>query len=283
MKIIRHIKELNDSLYDFRRQGASIGLVPTMGFLHEGHMSLVNKSVADNDVTVVSIFVNPIQFGPNEDLEKYPRDIERDESLLVKAGADYVFYPDVKEMYPEGFSTKITVSGVSCGLCGGSRPGHFDGVATVVTKLFNIVRPNNAYFGMKDYQQLAVIKRFVKDLNMDSFINIIGMPIVRERDGLALSSRNVYLSEDDRKSAVSMHKSFGIIDELIRQGVRDKHEIINAVKAFIESYPGVKIDYAEIREPVTLEEKTFIDGDFMLMLAIFVGSTRLIDNRLFSL
>lgn len=279
MQIIREIKPLKQILSDKKRQGLSIGFVPTMGYLHEGHLSLVRESKKNNDITVVSIFVNPTQFGPNEDLDRYPRDFERDEKLLRNEGVDVIFYPDVKEMYPDNYMTYVNVERITDRLCGIKRPGHFRGVATIVCKLFNIVKPDRAYFGLKDYQQVLVIKRMVEDLNMD--VEIVPMPIVRESDGLAMSSRNVYLSEDERRSALSLSRSFLLVDELIKRGERDVKKIIKEVSDFILSHPYTQIDYVEIMDPDTLDYKDTLHGRFLLALAVFVNKTRLIDNKIF--
>ncbi len=279
MEIVREIKPLKQILSEKKRQGLSVGFVPTMGYLHEGHLSLVRESKKNNDITVVSIFVNPTQFGPNEDLDRYPRDFDRDEKLLRNEGADIVFYPDVKEIYPDNYMTYVNVEKITDKLCGLKRPGHFRGVATVVCKLFNIVKPDRAYFGLKDYQQVLVIKKMVEDLNMD--VEVVPMPIVRESDGLAMSSRNVYLSQDERRSALSLSRSFGVVDELIRNGERDVRRIIDAVSEFILSHPYTKIDYVEIMDPDTLDYKDTVNDRFLLALAVFVNKTRLIDNKIF--
>lgn len=279
MQIVNSKVEMKKISQDFRNNGYKIGFVPTMGYLHEGHLSLVRQAKKENDKVVVSIFVNPLQFGPNEDLDKYPRDLERDKALLEKEGVNVLFYPSVEEMYPKDFLTKVSVRKITEVLCGASRPGHFDGVCTVVTKLFNIVKPDNAYFGKKDYQQLKVIERFVKDLDMD--VNIVGMPIVREPDGLAMSSRNVYLSEEERKSALSLNKSFKVVEDALAKGVRSAEEIRKRVIDFISSHPYTKIDYVEIVDPETLEKVVEIKSNFLLALAVFVGKARLIDNNIF--
>ncbi|KAA0259195.1 pantoate--beta-alanine ligase [Deferribacter autotrophicus] len=279
MKVVKTKKEMKKISDDYRKEGKSIGFVPTMGYLHAGHLSLVRAAKKDNDVVVVSIFVNPLQFGPQEDLDRYPRDFERDCSLLEKEGVDILFYPDVQEMYPDRFLTKVSVKEITEILCGASRPGHFDGVCTVVTKLFNIVKPHRAYFGKKDYQQLKVIEKFVEDLDMD--VEVIGMPIVRESDGLAMSSRNVYLSDDERKSALSLNKSFDVVKAALDEGVRDVSEIKRRVHEFISSHPYTKIDYIEIVDPETLEKLDVINKPFLLALAVFVGKARLIDNNIF--
>lgn len=281
MKVIETVKETKAVIKALKAEGKTVGLVPTMGFLHAGHASLVKESVANNDVTIVSIFVNPTQFGPNEDLEAYPRDFESDKALLTEAGADFIFYPTPKEMYPEGFSTKVALTGLTEALCGLSRPGHFDGVATVVTKLFNIATPDRAYFGSKDYQQLQVIKRMVSDMNMD--VEIVGMPIIRESDGLALSSRNVYLGADEREAALSLSRSFGIIQKELENGERDAKVIRQKVIDFIHSHKGTAVDYVELVHPAELYSLESIKGDFVTALAVKVGRARLIDNKYFTI
>ncbi|AEI14799.1 Pantothenate synthetase [Flexistipes sinusarabici DSM 4947] len=279
MKILHKIKDVRNFVKEEKGKNKSIGLVPTMGFLHQGHLELVNKSLADNDITVVSIFVNPAQFGPNEDFESYPRDFNRDISLLKEKGVDCVFAPPVDEMYPENFATKVVVRGLTETLCGNKRPGHFEGVATVVTKLLNITDADRAYFGKKDYQQLKVIERFVKDLNINTKIK--GIPIVREKDGLAVSSRNIYLSDDERKSALSLVKSFDVVQNLLDEGERDADVIRERVIDFISGFKNTNIDYVSIVDPETLEYKGLIEDKFLLALAVYVGKARLIDNKIF--
>lgn len=281
MIIVDKINDLRNKIKEEKLKGKKIGFVPTMGYLHEGHLSLIKKAKSENDIVVCSIFVNPTQFGPNEDLDKYPRDFERDKSLLIKEKCDILFYPSTQEMYPNGFFTKISLNILTDKLCGKSRPGHFDGVATVVTKLLNIVTPDNAYFGLKDYQQFLVIKRVVSDLNIDT--NIVGCPIVREKDGLALSSRNVYLTEDQRESALSLNKSFRLVEQLLSNGVKDPNIIKKEIANYIEGFPFTKIDYVEIVHPETLENIEYITSNFLVALAVFVGEARLIDNNLFKI
>ncbi len=280
MRIISSVKEMQAIGESYRKIGREIGFVPTMGYLHEGHLSLVRRARKENDIVVVSIFVNPTQFGPNEDFEKYPRDLERDSRLLEREGVDYLFHPSSEEMYPEGYSTFVEVTGLTEGLCGAKRPGHFRGVATVVTKLLNIVRPHRAYFGKKDFQQLQVIKRLVRDLNIP--VEIVGCPIVREEDGLALSSRNTYLSPKERESAVALYRGIKLAKELFERGERRAEEIKREVEKLILSYPLVKkIDYVEIVDSETLKPvKEVKEGD-TIALAVFVGNTRLIDNYQF--
>lgn len=255
-----------------------VGLVPTMGYLHEGHLSLVRAARACTDATVVSIFVNPLQFGPREDLARYPRDPERDLSLLTTEGVDCVFMPEGAEMYPPGFATSIEVGPVAARLEGASRPGHFQGVATVVCKLFTIVWPDVAYFGRKDAQQLRVIQRMVTDLNLP--IEVAGMPIVREPDGLALSSRNVYLAADERRHALVLSRALALAEEQFQAGDRRADVIRRAMRRLIRTAPSAAIDYVSIADAETLEELTEIDRPALVSLAVRIGSTRLIDNTL---
>lgn len=279
MLIVNTVCEAKKILRDIKNSGKSIGFVPTMGYLHSGHISLVDQSKKDNDFTVVSIFVNPTQFGPNEDLDKYPRNFVRDEKLLRDAGVDMVFYPSVETMYPDGYATFVNVERVTDPLCGAKRPGHFRGVATIVCKLFNIVSPDKSYFGLKDYQQVIVIKRMVEDLNMD--VDVVGMPIVRESDGLAMSSRNVYLSPDERLSALSLSRSFPLVEKKLKSGERRASVIIKDVEDFISSHPYSRIDYVEIVDKDSLEKLDFIDRPFLMAMAVFINKTRLIDNKIF--
>ena len=275
--LIRKIKDMKEIVKRLKKEGKTVGFVPTMGYLHEGHVSLIRCSKKDNDITVVSIFVNPIQFGKNEDLDRYPRDLERDIEICKKEGVDYVFHPSVGEMYPEGFSTYVQVEGITERLCGAFRPVHFRGVTTVVTKLFNIVQPDRAYFGEKDYQQLKVIQRMVKDLNMD--VEVIGCPIIREEDGLALSSRNKYLTSEERKSALSISKALFKAKQMFENGEKDPVKIVDEMKKIISSQPLVKeIQYIEIVDPETLTPKKRLEKGDVIAVAVFVGNTRLIDN-----
>ena len=277
MIILKKIDELKKTL-DKLKDG-SIGFVPTMGYIHEGHLSLVNKAISDSDAVVVSIFVNPLQFGAGEDFDRYPRDENRDLAILEKRNVDIVFIPDIKEMYPENFYTKVVVEKLTNKLCGKSRPGHFDGVCTVLSKFFNIINPNKAYFGLKDYQQYIIVKKMVADLNFN--IEIVGMPIVREKDGLAVSSRNYYLNNKERKSALCLYNSFGIVDKYLLEGERDANKIKKCVEDFIKSHNYTKIDYVEIVDPENLEPINIISDKFLLALAVYVGGTRLIDNKIF--
>jgi len=278
MEVIESISEMKDLVKKWKRQGLSIGFVPTMGYLHEGHLALVRRAKELSDRVVVSIFVNPIQFAPGEDYQRYPRDLERDKALLEKEGVDVLFSPKVEEMYPPGFQTYVEVKELSSGLCGKYRPGHFVGVATVVLKLFNIVQPDIAVFGEKDYQQLKVIQRMVQDLNLD--VKIIPHPTVREEDGLAMSSRNTYLSPEERKSAIALYKALNLAEELINQGERRVATLKEKLKEFIESFPYTKVQYIEFVHPETLKEVERVDEPTLLALAVFVGGARLIDNKI---
>jgi len=279
MQVIKKIQDMQREAEKLRKEGYTIGFVPTMGFFHEGHLELMRVAKKNADKVVVSIFVNPIQFGPNEDYDRYPRDIKGDIEKAKKVGVDILFIPEVKEMYPEGFQTKVCVEKLTKHLCGLYRPGHFDGVTTVVTKLFNIVKPHIAVFGEKDYQQLLVIKRMVEDLNMD--IRIISVPTVREPDGLAMSSRNTYLNPEERKSAICLKKSIDLARSMVEKGIYDTERIKKAVEELIKSYPHTKIQYVSICDPETLEE---IEGEIkeraLIALAVFVGNARLIDNSI---
>jgi pantoate--beta-alanine ligase len=276
MKIITTISEMQDHSDRLRDQGDRIGFVPTMGFLHEGHLSLMRKAREENHALVVSIFVNPTQFGPGEDYASYPRDLEKDASLCQEVGCDVLFTPGADEMYLQGYVTTVSVSGLTETLCGASRPGHFDGVTTVVSKLFNIVRPHMAYFGLKDYQQYRVILRMAQDLNMN--INIIGLPTIREEDGLAMSSRNAYLYDDERSGALSLSRSLEAAREMVREGIRDPRAIEEKVTGIIESEPTNRIDYVSVVDADDLTPLSTIEDRTLLALAVFVGDARLIDN-----
>jgi pantoate--beta-alanine ligase len=262
----------------FRKEGKSISLVPTMGYLHEGHASLIRAARKHTDVVVVSIFVNPVQFGPKEDFEKYPRDMKRDEALATTAGADIVFAPSAKDMYPDGYSTYVNVERLTDVLCGASRPGHFKGVATVVAKLFEIVRPEIAYFGQKDAQQAMVIKKMAADLNTGIEIKVL--PIIRESDGLAMSSRNIYLSESERKDALVLHEALKKAEAMIKSGEREAKKIIRAMKELISAIPSAKADYISIVDITNLKGIKVLSGEVLVALAVFIGKTRLIDNIL---
>lgn len=276
MEITGSIKEVRRQVKEWKKQGLSVGLVPTMGYLHEGHKSLIDRAVAENDRVVVSDFVNPIQFGVNEDLSTYPRDIEADKRLCEEAGADLIFHPTPEEMYAPDFSTYVETQKVSERLCGKSRPTHFRGVCTVVNKLFNIVMPDKAYFGEKDAQQLAVVRRMVRDLNMD--IEIVGCPIVRESDGLAKSSRNTYLSEEERKAALVLSKAVFAGKEMMEKGERDAEKIVTAMRDIIEAEPLARIDYVEMVDADSILPLARAEGRVLTAMAVYIGTTRLIDN-----
>jgi len=258
------------------RPAKRLGLVPTMGALHEGHLSLVRAAKAQCDLVAASIFVNPTQFGPNEDFAKYPRDLERDRTLLEKEGVDFLFAPAVEEMYPPGAVTYVTVEGMSDKLCGKSRPGHFRGVTTVVSKLFHIVEPDVAFFGQKDAAQLAIIRRMVRDLNIP--IEIVGCPIVREADGLALSSRNLYLDSKQRQQALALSQLLTAVQRRFDQGERDAARLVSAGKDVFSRVPKARLDYLEIVDPASLEPVPTIAAPALVAVAAFVGNTRLIDN-----
>lgn len=281
MKIVSTVIEVREQVKKWREQGMSVGFVPTMGYLHEGHKSLILKSVEQNDRTVVSVFVNPTQFGENEDLSTYPRDLDADAALCTDANADLIFHPEPKEMYPQGFCTGVNMSVLTEELCGKSRPVHFGGVCTVVSKLFNIVKPDRAYFGEKDAQQLAIIRRMVKDLNFD--IEIVGCPIVRESDGLAKSSRNTYLNAEERKAAVILSKSIELGKELVENGERDAQTVIKAMTDKISSEPLARIDYVEVVDALTMQRVEKIEKSVLVAIAVFIGKTRLIDNFSFNI
>jgi len=267
------MQRLSSSL---KEQGKKIGLVPTMGFLHEGHLSLVDMAKKSSDVVVVSIFVNPTQFGPDEDYNRYPRDLVRDKKLLRERGVDILFIPTVKDMYPNGYTTYVEVEKLSSVLCGRSRPTHFRGVTTVVAKLFNIVKPDIAVFGEKDAQQAIIIKRMVRDLNFP--IKIIIGPTIREKDGLAVSSRNTYLSEDERKDAPILYQALLLAKNLIENGERDVNKIISSMKKLIQKKGSAKIEYISIVRKDTLEPIRWIQGEVLIALAVWFGKARLIDN-----
>ena len=281
MRIVESIKDVRATVKEWKAKGLKVGFVPTMGYLHEGHESLIRKASEENDRVVVSIFVNPIQFGPKEDLSTYPRDLERDSKVCESAGADIIFHPENEEMYFKDFSTFVDMNGLTDGLCGKSRPTHFRGVCTVVTKLFNIVAPDSAYFGEKDAQQLAVIKRMVRDLNID--IEIIGCPIVREKDGLAKSSRNTYLSVEERNAATILNKSLTLAKEKIQAGERDSEVIIKLIQEVINSEKLARIDYIEVVDSLSMEKVERIEKSVLVAIAVFIGKTRLIDNFTYEL
>lgn len=276
MRVVEGINEIRSIVKQWKAEGLKIGFVPTMGYLHEGHESLIKRASKENDRVVVSIFVNPIQFGPKEDLASYPRDLKRDSKICENAGANLIFHPENEEMYFEDFSTFVDMEGLTNGLCGKSRPIHFRGVCTVVSKLFNIVAPDRAYFGEKDAQQLAIIKRMVRDLNID--IEVVGCPIVREEDGLAKSSRNTYLSEEERVAATILNKSLMIGKEEIQDGERNSARIIKIIEDSIKTERLARIDYVEIVDSASLERVEEINKSVLVAIAVFVGKTRLIDN-----
>lgn len=279
MKIINNIKEIRKQVKDWKNDGLSVALVPTMGYLHEGHESLIKKASEDNDKVIVSIFVNPMQFGINEDLSTYPRNIDRDSDICEKNGASLIFNPSVEEMYTDGFSTFVDLNNLTSGLCGKSRPTHFRGVCTVVSKLFNIVNPDKAYFGQKDAQQLSIIKQMVTDLNFD--IEIVSCPIVREADGLAKSSRNTYLSKEERQASTIINKSLKKAKTLIKSGERDSKNVIDFIKNEINKEPLAKIDYVSIVDNNTIKNIKTIEDGSLIAVAVFIGNTRLIDNFIF--
>ena len=277
MLILKTIAGIRKWVGEKRLQGMKIGFVPTMGYLHEGHLSLAEAAKKENEAVVMSIFVNPLQFGPQEDFAAYPRDIERDAGLAKGAGVDVIFAPQVDEVYPYYPQlTTVEVREITRGLCGASRPGHFTGVATVVTKLFNIVMPDTAYFGQKEYQQVQVIKRMAADLNMP--IEIKTVPIKREKDGLAMSSRNIYLSDDERRQALCLCQSLLLAKDLFEKGERNSARLIETMEKRISREPAASIDYIEICDAVSLEPTAEIKGDTVLALAVKIGKTRLIDN-----
>ncbi|MDN5367549.1 MAG: pantoate--beta-alanine ligase [Thermovirga sp.] len=278
MKIIKEPSEVREYIRQKGINREEIGFVPTMGYLHEGHLSLVRRCKQENSFCVVSIFVNPLQFGPSEDLAAYPRDFDRDSALLEKEGVDLLFAPREEDMYYPDFSTVVKENKLSRYMCGAFRPGHFDGVCTVVLKLFNIVQPGRAYFGQKDYQQLQVLKRMVRDLNVP--VEVIGCPIVRDHDGLALSSRNVYLTEEQRKEALKIPKALEEAERLFKSGVKDVKALEAKVREILSEGDGLKVQYVEIRDAENLEEVNEIKGKVVIAVAAYVGKARLIDNKI---
>lgn len=276
MRLIRTINRMSACINHIRQNGKSIGFVPTMGYLHEGHLSLMRQAKEENDILVLSIFVNPAQFGPMEDYKRYPKDLNRDIRLAKDSGCDMVFIPDAKEMYPGGYSTYVKVERLSDILCGKTRPIHFRGVATVVTKLFNIIRPDRAYFGTKDYQQAIIIKRMIEDLNMDIKLKIL--PIVREKDGLAMSSRNIYLSQEERSDAIILYKALRFAKRLIEGGQRDPGVIISAIRKLISHKNRARMDYVSVVDADTLNDIRIIKRRILIAIAVWIGKTRLIDN-----
>ena len=275
-QVIHSISELQQWSRDAHKAGKTVGLVPTMGFLHEGHQSLIRKSASQNDRTVVSVFVNPIQFGPNEDLEAYPRDLNRDMQKVEEAGGNLIFNPEPAEMYPGHFTSFIDTTETTELLCGAVRPVHFRGVCTVVGKLFNIVCPDRAYFGQKDAQQLATVKRFVRDLNFP--VEIVPCPIVREDDGLAKSSRNTYLNADERQAALILSKSLKLGKQAIEAGERDAQKVIDIIRKNLETEPLARIDYVEVVDFENIQRTARIQGEVLVAIAVYIGKTRLIDN-----
>lgn len=278
MEVVTTIAALRQKLLPRRRAGQTIGFVPTMGYLHQGHLSLVGRAKSENDVTVVSIFVNPLQFGKNEDLEKYPRDLARDSAMLDEAGVDFLFAPDVEDMYPEPMQTVVDLPRLGSELEGEARPGHFAGVATVVTKLFNIVQPDNAYFGEKDYQQVTIIRKMVEDLAQP--VRIVPVETVREADGLACSSRNVYLSAAERAAAVIVPKTLAEAERLLRTGIRDVATLETRLLEFVRTEPLAEPEVVAIRDPRTLERIDMVKDTALVLLYVRFGKTKLLDNRI---
>ncbi|NDO19036.1 pantoate--beta-alanine ligase [Lachnospiraceae bacterium MD329] len=275
MQIVKTIDEVRKTVKAWKREGLTVGLVPTMGYLHEGHKSLIERAVKENDRVVVSDFVNPTQFAPNEDFESYPRDIQADAALCADAGASLIFNPEADEMYTDAL-TFVDMNKITKVLCGKTRPIHFSGVCTVVSKLFNIVTPDRAYFGEKDAQQLCVIRKMVRDLNFD--IEIVGCPIIREADGLAKSSRNTYLNEEERKAALCLNRALKLGREMAEGGETDAEKVVNAITAEIEKEPLAKIDYVEMVDLNTLEMLKTAEKPLLCAVAVYIGKTRLIDN-----
>ena len=276
MQLVHTIDEVRAQVKAWKQEGLSVGLVPTMGYLHDGHKSLIERAVKENDRVVVSDFVNPTQFGENEDLGSYPRDIKRDAALCEAAGVELLFNPTPEEMYYKDNCTFVDMNRLTNVLCGKTRPIHFSGVCSVVTKLFHIVTPDRAYFGQKDAQQLAVVRRMVRDLNFD--LEIVGCPIIREEDGLAKSSRNTYLSEEERKAAVILHKGLVKGEEMVSAGEKDVKKVLDAITEIIESEPLARIDYVEAVDFDNIETIDTIEGSVLVAVAVYIGKTRLIDN-----
>lgn len=279
MKIVETIAEVRKEVKEWRKQGLSVGLVPTMGFLHEGHQSLIERASRENDRVVVSDFVNPVQFGPGEDLASYPRDLARDAAVCEAAGADLIFHPSPEEMYFPDFCTYVNMESLSEELCGKTRPTHFRGVCTVVSKLFHITAPDRAYFGQKDAQQLAIIKRMVRDLNFD--IEIVGCPIVREADGLAKSSRNTYLSPEERQAALVLSQAVTLGQSMAEQGEKDAEKIVFAMKELISKEPMARIDYVQAVDGVSMSPVREMKAPVLVAMAVYIGKTRLIDNFIY--
>ena len=274
MQVTKTVAETRALVKSWRKEGKTVGLVPTMGYLHEGHASLIRKCREENDIVVVSVFVNPTQFGPNEDLEAYPRDFERDNALCESLGADLIFHPEPEEMYQDPCAF-VSIETLSENLCGKTRPIHFQGVCTVVSKLFHIVAPDKAYFGQKDAQQLAIIRKMVRDLNFD--IEIVGCPIIREEDGLAKSSRNTYLNPQERQAALCLSRAVKRGQELIAPGM-DSEAVLKEMRAVIEAEPLARIDYVSMVDALTMRDVEKVDRDVLVAMAVYIGKTRLIDN-----
>ena len=279
MQIATTVKEVREQVKQWQKEGLTVGLVPTMGYLHEGHRSLIDRARKENDKVVVSIFVNPMQFGPNEDLEAYPRDLERDSKICEDGGVDLIFHPEVEEMYGPDFHGFVDMTVLPEKLCGASRPVHFKGVQTVVTKLFHIILADRAYFGQKDAQQLAIIRHMVDDLNMD--IEIVGCPIIREEDGLAKSSRNTYLSEEERKAALILSKTINLGKKMVEDGETDANKIVEAMKENIKTEPLAKIDYVKAVDGLTMQQIDTVKKPMLVAMAVYIGKTRLIDNFIY--
>ncbi len=276
MKVIEDIHEMKEAARSLRANGKRISFVPTMGYLHDGHLSLMKKGRKAGDISVVSIFVNPTQFGRGEDLERYPRDFERDKKICEGELVDILFVPKAGDMYPKGYQTYVDLEYLTKNLCGASRPGHFRGVATVVAKLFNIVQPDVAIFGEKDFQQLAVIKRLVRDLDMD--VEVVGMPIVREADGLAMSSRNSYLNEEERRAALNIYRALKSVKELFDEGERSAGLLLIEARRVVEISPLIESDYVKLVDTQTMKDLDRVGDEALLAMAVRVGKTRLIDN-----
>jgi len=277
MEVIKRTAEMQEISLRLKREGRIIGLVPTMGYLHDGHLSLIKKARRENDIVIMSNFVNPLQFGPKEDFATYPRDLDRDNKLAESAGVDYVFAPTTEEMYPQGYDTYVEVKGsITEKMCGKSRPGHFKGVTTVVLKLFLITQPDRAYFGQKDAQQAIIVRKMVTDLNVP--LKIIACPIVREADGLALSSRNTYLSPKERRQALALPRALSVGKEMILEGETDPRKVRHHITEALESSPGIRVDYVEVVDGNDLSDLPVIKGKVLLAAAVYVGKTRLIDN-----
>jgi len=276
MRVVTSVTGMKALAREWKREGRKVGFVPTMGYLHAGHLSLVRESKQRADVTVVSVFVNPAQFGPQEDYKKYPRDLDKDSAYLEEAGVDCLFYPGAADIYPPGYRTYVEVQGLQERLCGKSRPGHFRGVATVVLKLFNIVSPDLAFFGAKDAQQVKIIERMAADL--DLAVEVVTCPLVREPDGLALSSRNAYLNTEERRAALVLSRSLRWAERAVAAGERDAASLVAGIRSAIEAEPLARIDYVEAVDPDSLEPVAEVRGGVLVALAVFIGSTRLIDN-----